>query len=1175
MGKKKQQKIILGAIGQPQEQSAAQNEQQQQPHSSQQQQRAQQVAQQQHPQGSQQQQGPQQHPQGSQQHQAAHQHPQGSQQQQGPQQRQQGSQQQQGPQQHPQGSQQQKEPQQHPQGSQQQQGPQQHQQGAKQQKGPRQQQHPQGSQQQQGPQQHPQGSQQQKEPQQHPQGSQQQQGPQQHQQGAKQKKWPQQQQHPQGSQQQTGPQHHPQGSQQQKEPQQHPQGSQQQQGPQQHQQGAKQQKWPQQQQHPQGSQQQTGPQHHPQGSQQQKEPQQHPQGSQQQQGPQQHQQEQTQFQKSDDKKPSIAGGSAPHRDASVSSLKSSGSGDGTLQPIEENLTQMRISKEKIRRTDLRPVLVRRGAQGTRGKKVTVEANFFRLLLDKLKGVAYHYDVAIEPDRPKKFLRAVFAQFCRENYPGVLMAYDGQKSAYTTRKITEKKAKLMYQPDDGGRAKEYTVQVKEAAQLDLAVLKTYMNSNDASFAKPMSAIQCLDVVLRCAYETNPNFVRFKRCVYMVPRNSIDIGKGHELWYGLFQSAVLGSRPYINLDVSHKAFPCAAPVLKVIRDFNRGNLDQLSGWVVNDLQSFLKGMDVIYKNPTGVTKRMRCNGLRDPANQQMFKMDDGTRLSVADYFLKHLKYRLNYPNLPVLHVGSTVRSIYVPAELCDIPGGQALTKNHPEECTRDIIRYAATNTQTRKQKIVDLATQIQYNKCPTLVDFGIAVGNEFEKVPARIIDAPPIEYARNEKIAPRSGVWRAEGKNFLQPSTELSRKPLRWRVLNLDGYTNETTVKKFGEMLQQQAMRCNVQMEPFDMGSTYVLVRNPNNALRDIGTLLEGIKKDNPTITIVILPSRGDAYAKVKQKAELASERIGLLTQCIKSMTVAKKGNDMSTLNNIMLKINAKTNGANHCVSQVAVPPLGRGKVMYIGADVTHPLSDDVPSVVGVTALYDLIGFRYNCSVRLQGARDEMIRDLENIVHRQLLLYQQYNGDLPERIMYYRDGVSDGQFSEILTIELQALHAAISRAKPGYKPAVTFIVVQKRHHTRFFPHGNCPSDGKNCNVPPGTVVDSEITLPDRYEFYLVSHAAVQGVAKPTKYVVLYDDSNCSPDHLQALTYNLCHLFARCNRSVSYPAPTYYAHLAAYRGRVYIKDRRINMNDLEKAYRDIQIISSVTDNNPMFFV
>uniref|UniRef100_A0A182SWW6 Protein argonaute N-terminal domain-containing protein n=1 Tax=Anopheles maculatus TaxID=74869 RepID=A0A182SWW6_9DIPT len=301
---------------------------------------------------------------------------------------------------------------------------------------------------------------------------------------------------------------------------------------------------------PQGSQQQQQ-QQGPQGPKQKQGPQgpkqQHgAQGPKQQQGPQQRENTQGRPGQGDGPATGTAGGSAVHRDASVSSTKSSGSGDGSLMPIKENIEQMRIAKEKIRRTDLRPVLVRSGAHGTRGKKVTVEANFFRLLLDKLQGVAYHYDVTIEPDRPKKFLRPVFAQFCRENYPNVPLAYDGQKSAYTTRKLAEKKGKVVFQPDDGGRAKEYSVQMKEAAQLDLGVLKTYMTSNDITFAKPMSAIQCLDVVLRCAYENNPNFVRFKRCVYMVPNQRIDLGKGHELWYGLFQSAVLGSRPYINLD-----------------------------------------------------------------------------------------------------------------------------------------------------------------------------------------------------------------------------------------------------------------------------------------------------------------------------------------------------------------------------------------------------------------------------------------------------------------------------------------------------------------------------------------------------------------------------------------------------------------------------------------------------
>ncbi|XP_052873404.1 protein argonaute-2 [Anopheles cruzii] len=880
-----------------------------------------------------------------------------------------------------------------------------------------------------------------------------------------------------------------------------------------------------------------------------------------------------------EKKGKPGGGDSPAgRTPSVASTKSSSSGDGVLPSLPEDLSNMQVSKQKVHRTNLRPVLYRSGAHGKRGKPVTVEVNFFRMLIDKLKGIAFHYDVTIEPDRPKKFFRPVFAQFCQETYPNVRFAFDGQKSAYTAHKVDDSRATVTFHPSDRGKEMQFKVTVKLAATVDLGSLRDYMQSNIGSMDKPMAAIQCLDVVLRCAYEGNDRFVRFKRSVYEVPRNRIDLGKGHELWYGLFQSAILGSKPYVNVDVSHKAFPSSGPLVDIFASFNRGNLDTnrpLDGWLVKELHDYVRGMDILYRSPNGTEKRMRCNGLRDAANAQQFTLDDGTKLTVADYFSRKLNYKLRYPSLPVVHVGSSVRNVFVPPELCQVPPGQALNKTHPDECTAKIIRFAATSVQERKEKIMRLSTSIAYNNSPTLIDFGVGVGKEFEKLSARIIDPPTVVYAGNDQVRPTRGVWRAEGKRFTEPSSTVAKKTLCWRILNLDGYTNETMVKEFGEQIYNHARKCDVQLEPFSMQTTFVLVRNPRDAVRDLSQLLSNIKKDQPAITIVIIPSRGDVYAKVKQKAELASERIGLLTQCIKDQTVKYKRTDGSTINNILLKINAKTNGSNHRLTPETQPPLAKGRVMYIGADVTHPTGDDIPSVVGVTSVYDLHGFRYNCSVRLQGPRDEMIRDLENIVHRHVQLYQKYNGNLPERIMYYRDGVSDGQFAEILTIEMQAIHAALARIGANFKPPVTFIVVQKRHHTRFFPVGNCPTEGKNGNVPPGTVVDRDITAPNRFEFYLVSHAAVQGVAKPTKYVVLYDDSKCDPDQLQAMTLNLCYMFARCNRAVSYPAPTYYAHHAAFRGRVYLKNRRINMNDLEAAYRDIQISAEVHEKNPMFFV
>jgi len=39
---------------------------------------------------------------------------------------------------------------------------------------------------------------------------------------------------------------------------------------------------------------------------------------------------------------------------------------------------------------------------------------------------------------------------------------------------------------------------------------------------------------------------------------------------------------------------------------------------------------------------------------------------------------------------------------------------------------------------------------------------------------------------------------------------------------------------------------------------------------------------------------------------------------------------------------------------------------------------------------------------------------------------------------------------------------------------------------------------------------------------------------------------LTYQLCHTYVRCTRSVSIPAPAYYAHLVAFRARYHLVEK-----------------------------
>ncbi|XP_003371069.1 eukaryotic translation initiation factor 2C, partial [Trichinella spiralis] len=60
---------------------------------------------------------------------------------------------------------------------------------------------------------------------------------------------------------------------------------------------------------------------------------------------------------------------------------------------------------------------------------------------------------------------------------------------------------------------------------------------------------------------------------------------------------------------------------------------------------------------------------------------------------------------------------------------------------------------------------------------------------------------------------------------------------------------------------------------------------------------------------------------------------------------------------------------------------------------------------------------------------------------------------------------------------------------------------------------------------------------------GTSRPTRYHVLFDESNMDANVMQSITYYFCHLYGRCARSVSIPAPVYFADLVCARARYHI--------------------------------
>uniref|UniRef100_A0A8C5CN39 Argonaute RISC catalytic component 2 n=1 Tax=Gadus morhua TaxID=8049 RepID=A0A8C5CN39_GADMO len=281
-------------------------------------------------------------------------------------------------------------------------------------------------------------------------------------------------------------------------------------------------------------------------------------------------------------------------------------------------------------------------------------------------------------------------------------------------------------------------------------------------------------------------------------------------------------------------------------------------------------------------------------------------------------------------------------------------------------------------------------------------------------------------------------------------------------------------------------------------------------------------------------------------LGMATQCVQVKNVQKT--TPQTLSNLCLKINVKLGGVNNILLPQGRPLVFQQPVIFLGADVTHPPAGDgkKPSIAAVVGSMDAHPSRYCATVRVQQHRQDIIQDLATMVRELLIQFYKSTRFKPTRIIYYRDGISEGQFNQVLQHELLAIREACIKLEKDYQPGITFVVVQKRHHTRLFCTDRNERVGKSGNIPAGTTVDTKITHPSEFDFYLCSHAGIQGTSRPSHYHVLWDDNHFTSDELQVLTYQLCHTYVRCTRSVSIPAPAYYAHLVAFRARYHLVDK-----------------------------
>lgn len=193
-----------------------------------------------------------------------------------------------------------------------------------------------------------------------------------------------------------------------------------------------------------------------------------------------------------------------------------------------------------------------------------------------------------------------------------------------------------------------------------------------YDKPARALQAIEIILKAVF-LNAKGVGVGRAFYkpLIENNRpYDLGDDFDLWTGLFQSTILGSRPYLNVDIAHKAFPRPVPLLDLLAskrcDPNRG----IDPRTMEGLRSHLKGLRISYAVPNHpkTLKSYKFNDFRDPPSQHKFKNDKDKMVTITEYMQTTYNVKLKFPNLPSIWVGAPDRKIYLPLEFCSIAANQ---------------------------------------------------------------------------------------------------------------------------------------------------------------------------------------------------------------------------------------------------------------------------------------------------------------------------------------------------------------------------------------------------------------------------------------------------------------------------------------------------------------------------
>uniref|UniRef100_A0A3B5AYK6 Piwi-like protein 2 n=1 Tax=Stegastes partitus TaxID=144197 RepID=A0A3B5AYK6_9TELE len=569
-------------------------------------------------------------------------------------------------------------------------------------------------------------------------------------------------------------------------------------------------------------------------------------------------------------------------------------------------------------------------------------------------------------------------------------------------------------------------------------------------------------------------------------------------------------YLSVDVSHKVLrnDSVLDVMNILYQQSKENFQ-------DECTKELIGSIVItrYNNRTYRIDAIEWN--KSP--KDTFTLMDGTKTTFVEYYCKNYGITIKELSQPLLMHRPKERSKpggkqIITGEILLVPELSSMT-GIPDKmrkdfrAMKDLTMHINVSSEQHTHSIMQLLKNISANpeSLKEISRWGLEIGKEILVIQGRTL---PLETICLQSSSFATGADLSWSREIVRDAS-ISSIPLNiWAIFYPRRCADQadelvsTFTKVAGPIGLRLGRPIRVELRD-DRTETYVksvhsqLTSEPNMQL----------------VVCIMVGNRDDLYSAIKK---LCCVKSPIPSQAINVRTISQPQKLRSVAQKILLQMNSKLGGE-----------------LWTGND-----KPGHQSVMGFVASVNSSLTRWYSRVTFQAPTEELINGFRVCLLAALQKYYEVNHNLPEKIVVYRDGVSDGQLKMVEQYEIPQLIKCFETF-PKYEPKLVFIVVQKRISTTLYSWaGN--SFG---TPPPGTVLDHTLTQNNWVDFFLMAHHIRQGCGLPTHYISLYNTANLTPDHLQRLTFKMCHLYWNWPGTIRVPAPCKYAHKLAFLSGQYL--------------------------------